>query len=81
MKSLAYLLFTTTVVAHDGTPAVSTNVTKLPDKAACVQAVADFVNEGAYKNNGTSGSTTLDVSRVLTMYKTAKCSEIGQGDE
>jgi len=80
-KGFAYLLFTTTIVAGNGLqPTIDTNSTPIPDKAGCVQAVADFVNEGAYKNYGTYGSSEIKLGDGLVMKKTAKCSKIGQGE-
>lgn len=82
MKSFAYLLFTTTIVTGNGVkPTVDTDTTHIPDKPGCTQAVADFVNEGAYKNYGLYGSSEIKLGDGLVMKKTAKCSKIGQGED
>jgi hypothetical protein len=81
VKVFTYLLFTTTIVTGTTKPTVDTDTTHIPDKAGCVQAVADFINEGAYKNYGTYGSSEIKLGDGLVMKKTAKCSKIGQGED
>lgn len=75
MKTLAYLLFTSTLATTNGspTPTVASNTTVVPTKAACMQGVADFIGNSNFKHSGNEGVSTIQVG-AIKLTKIATCS-------